>query len=256
MNLNSFFSDPKSLDFFICLSSIAGISGNVGQTAYSGSSAFLDAFCRWRGSKGLPAASLSLPAISDVGYVAEAMALGRVNFTEKVYGASLTEAQLQLALDAAMRRECFNPKANSNGCTIGLSGSKAFAEAFGAAGPLISVLCSSSDTSTNESGSNRNGDRESVTDLLRRTRTAEEKHAVLLTSLTKKLSNMMMISAEELGPERSIAELGVDSLVAVELRNWIAKELKASIPVMDIVGCRSVLSLKDLIATRSALIEE
>jgi hypothetical protein len=60
-----------SLDFFIALSSVAGIVGNRGQSAYAAVNTFLNAFVQCRLSRGLPAACIDLTAVSDVGYLAK-----------------------------------------------------------------------------------------------------------------------------------------------------------------------------------------
>src|SRR5690349_20421129 len=59
------------LDFFIVLSSVAGAVGNRGQAAYAAANCFLNAFVQYRTNKGLPASSIDLTAVSDVGYLAE-----------------------------------------------------------------------------------------------------------------------------------------------------------------------------------------
>lgn len=69
-NLHNSLSN-HDLDFFITLSSAAGIIGNKGQAAYSAANTFLNAFAQYRVSQGLPATSIDLAAVSDVGYLAE-----------------------------------------------------------------------------------------------------------------------------------------------------------------------------------------
>ncbi|KAL8880039.1 MAG: hypothetical protein Q9198_002475, partial [Flavoplaca austrocitrina] len=61
------------LDFFIILSSICGIVGNLGQSAYAASNAFLDSFAAYRTRLGLPAATINIGVVSEVGYAAEKM---------------------------------------------------------------------------------------------------------------------------------------------------------------------------------------
>ncbi|KAI2833474.1 hypothetical protein CBS147482_403 [Aspergillus niger] len=59
------------LDFFVMTSSISGTIGTPGQTNYSAGNSFLDAFAVYRQSLGLPACSIALPMLLDVGVVAE-----------------------------------------------------------------------------------------------------------------------------------------------------------------------------------------
>ncbi|PWY95017.1 polyketide synthase [Aspergillus sclerotioniger CBS 115572] len=59
------------LDFFIMTSSISATVGTPGQTNYNAGNSFLDAFARYRRSLGIPACSLALSMLLDVGVVAE-----------------------------------------------------------------------------------------------------------------------------------------------------------------------------------------
>lgn len=44
--------------------------------------------------------------------------------------------------------------------------------------------------------------------------------------------------------------LGLDSLIAVELRNWLVRELEISLSVIDIADSTSVKDLSDKVAAR------
>lgn len=59
------------LDFFVAISSVAGMVGNRGQAAYAAANCFLNSLVQHRLAMGLPASSLDLTAISDSGYLAE-----------------------------------------------------------------------------------------------------------------------------------------------------------------------------------------
>lgn len=62
---------PKDLDFFVMLSSLAGIIGAISQANYAAGNTYQDQLAYYRRSKGLPAVSLNLGAIEGTGYVAE-----------------------------------------------------------------------------------------------------------------------------------------------------------------------------------------
>ncbi|ERF70898.1 hypothetical protein EPUS_02420 [Endocarpon pusillum Z07020] len=57
------------LDFFTMLASISGIVGQKGQANYAAGNVFLDSFAVYRHSLGLPACSVDLGVIEDVGYI-------------------------------------------------------------------------------------------------------------------------------------------------------------------------------------------
>jgi hypothetical protein len=60
-----------SLDFFVMFSSSSGTLGQWGQANYASANTFMDAFMQYRQSQGLPSSTLVLGAIEDVGYVSE-----------------------------------------------------------------------------------------------------------------------------------------------------------------------------------------
>jgi hypothetical protein len=71
INLHNLVPDQQNLDFFILLSSVAGIVGNTGQANYSAGCAFQDALARHRSCQGLVGTSLNLGMIQSAGYVSE-----------------------------------------------------------------------------------------------------------------------------------------------------------------------------------------
>lgn len=249
LNLHHIFDKPGDLDFFICLGSIVGISGNMGQASYAGANASLDSLCRWRGEHGLCGISIDLPGISDVGHVAEKTAAGEGTFNAVVSSMTLDAAQVHLAMAAAVQKDCYTDSRTGNQIAIGLSGDQEHQKVYTSGGPLFTLL-----TRTINEGS-PDTDQSSVRQLLARESNQEVKQSILLNGLTQKISSMMMVPVEDLKPGRAIADFGLDSLVAVELRNFIARELSASVPVMDIVGSVSLQSLADLVASRSSLMK-
>ena len=91
---------PADLDFFIMLSSMAGIIGNPGQANYSAAGTYQDALSRHRRSKGLPSMTIDLGIVSDVGYIAEnPEQFERLDYLENLF---ISERDLHLILKAAM----------------------------------------------------------------------------------------------------------------------------------------------------------
>lgn len=70
------------LAFFTMLSSICGLAGQKGQANYSSAKSFLDGFAAFRHSMGLPACSIDLGVIEDVGYVNERESLAKRLFAQ------------------------------------------------------------------------------------------------------------------------------------------------------------------------------
>ena len=66
----------------------------------------------------------------------------------------------------------------------------------------------------------------------------------------QKLGAMLMIPVEEINPITSVINCGLDSLAAIELRNWISRELGVHFKVLEILGSPTLQNLAHIILTR------
>src|SRR5690606_4894206 len=64
------------------------------------------------------------------------------------------------------------------------------------------------------------------------------------------MSEVLQISPENIQINSPIISLGVDSLVAVEIRAWLLRALDADIAVLNILGGLSIADLCELVAFR------
>jgi NAD(P)-dependent dehydrogenase (short-subunit alcohol dehydrogenase family) len=91
---------PADMDFFVMLSSMAGIIGNPGQAIYSAAGTYQDALSRHRRAHGRASTTIDLGIVSDVGYIAENLAeYERLAYLENLF---ISERHLHLILGAAM----------------------------------------------------------------------------------------------------------------------------------------------------------
>lgn len=91
---------PADLDFFIMLSSMAGIIGNPGQANYSAAGTYQDALSQHRRAQGRASTTIDLGIVSDVGYIAEnAAEFERLAYLENLF---ISERDLHMILQAAM----------------------------------------------------------------------------------------------------------------------------------------------------------
>lgn len=66
----------------------------------------------------------------------------------------------------------------------------------------------------------------------------------ILAALSRRLARALMIPADEaIDTAKSPANLGADSLVAIEIRNWVAREGGIEVPVFDIMQAPSLAAL-------------
>ncbi|KAI8626148.1 hypothetical protein F5Y19DRAFT_478754 [Xylariaceae sp. FL1651] len=88
------------LDFFIMTSSISAVLGNPGQANYAAANSFLDYMALRRRRNGLPACSIALPMVEDVGVVSENATVAEALERKMPFG--IDEKEMLTAFEAAI----------------------------------------------------------------------------------------------------------------------------------------------------------
>ncbi|KAI1431432.1 putative polyketide synthase [Xylaria sp. CBS 124048] len=217
------------LDFLVALASATNVVGNIGQSIYTGTSAFLDAFAAWRSIRGQPTVSISLPIVDDVGYVVQQEGL-----REKL------DASLGIYLPIAHVQDIIK------GAIIGAS------SGLNQDARTIAFI-------RNDSQLSFDWEKKSHYVLSLRQKRLENHEASVQTltgedsvldALISKVSSITMIDREDVTATRSLSEYGLDSLVSVELRNWMKREYGVDLALTQIVAAANLQTLTDQILTR------
>ncbi|KAK6067118.1 polyketide synthase [Seiridium cupressi] len=244
-NLHNSLSEHE-LDFFIMLSSAAGIIGNKGQAAYSAANTFMNAFAQYRVRQGLPATAIDLAAVSDVGYLAE-----NTERKDLVIGSMGSEGVTEVELHALIAAAISNKTSAScyNHCITGLDilpGSQIPSWMLDAKFASIRPKLDANVKSTSKV---------SLRQSLKQASTVEEAETLVYDGLVDKVSTILMIAKDEIDGRQPIATYGLDSLVAVEIRNWITRETDANLQVLELLSSGSLMTLSQSIVKKSALVD-
>ncbi|KAJ5497006.1 Acyl transferase/acyl hydrolase/lysophospholipase [Penicillium fimorum] len=242
---NALINSP--LDFFIALSSVAGIIGNRGQAAYSAANAFLDGFIEYRKSLGLPGTSIDLAAVSDVGYIADTDAQRRQEVMKNIGGQTIDESEILALIAAALTGDL--DQSCSGQCITGLR-LDSLENNFWVQDAKFSVLYETA-KSTLGSSSQRDGPSVPLHVTLSAASSKEEALKVCYEALAAKLAQVLVLSVEDMDPSITVASLGLDSLVAIEIRNWIAREANANVQVLELLSSGSLMALAEIILNKS-----
>ncbi|KAL2139934.1 hypothetical protein VTI28DRAFT_4479 [Corynascus sepedonium] len=229
-----------ALDFFIVLSSVAGIVGNRGQAAYAAANTSLDALARHRQRLGLPGTSLSLTAVQDVGYLAEDGAGRQAAVTHNLGGGYfLLEIEVLALLKAAVQGKL---ESGGGHCItgVGLAGNEL---PYFAADQKFRHLRDAVMTSVDTSASGGIPSLVSIETALARASSEKEAVDIIVAGLAAKLASILMISPESIDSSRSVTEYGLDSLNVIEWRNWITKTLKENFQVLELLAAGSLTNL-------------
>lgn len=109
----------------------------------------------------------------------------------------------------------------------------------------LAALRSSAVADSEGSGSKQGGSRAST--LMADVQNSNEPLACLQDALMDKVSVMTMINRDDIRTDKSLDEYGLDSLVSVELRNWIRREFGAELALTAIVGAENLRALSQKI---------
>lgn len=241
--------DNEDVDFFVLLSSVAGIVGNRGQAAYSGANTFLDAFARYRRQRGLAAISLNLTAVEDVGYLASNASRKR-EVLRNISGGSMSEKEVLALVDAALTGKICDAQS-----ITGLDLTAPTSLPFWTDDGKFSILREKALASGVRSASAISVSM-SLAERLRCVKSLNEAIEMVASDLGAKLASILMMAPEDMEAQKSsmsITAFGLDSLNAIELRNWIGKELQAHLQVLELLTSGRLKDLAALVLNKSRL---
>jgi hypothetical protein len=78
---------------------------------------------------------------------------------------------------------------------------------------------------------------------------------VICDAIAERLAKSLRVPLEDLDPSKPVNAYGVDSLIAVELRNFIFREIKADMSIFDILSSIPLSALSSKIAASSTLVQ-
>ena len=249
---------PRTMDFFVMLSSATGILGNRSQANYAAGNNFQDCLAKMRVSQGLPATSIDLGTVLSVGYVAE----HRENMTTLANVLQvIREDEIHILLEHVMDprskdHQNQHQKIQLSQLVVGLT----TAEYLRQRGvPPLTYLTYPLFTHLNTQSTGRiHGNREDPAHLavvaLPHASTHDEAVGIIRDGIRHKLASLLAIPIDNIDPNKSVSSNGVDSLVAMEFRTWIVKDLGADIPLLDIMGTGSLSAISEKVAKASTLV--
>ncbi|MDI1488099.1 MAG: putative PKS/NRPS-like protein biosynthetic cluster [Ramalina farinacea] len=252
-----------NLDFFVMLSSITGVAGHVSQANYTAGNTFQDALARHRVASGQPAVTLDLPGVTDVGYVATKDASSgdnRVRARVEALGIiSLPISAIMPHIEAAVLRRPQRAHPDDSQVIMGLAPWDQLPEdaivrtdrRFGTL-RLASLRGAAAARGAASAG---DGSAKNPTNMLVQALESPPADQARLAAeaVAKRLAVIFNKAAEEIDMKVPIVAHGVDSLVAVELRNWLSGAAKAKISIFEITQSTSLMVFAGLIVERSQL---
>ncbi|KAF1963033.1 KR-domain-containing protein [Byssothecium circinans] len=234
---------PQQLDFFVLLSSIAGVVGSAGQANYAAGNTYTDALARYRVTHGQRAVSLDLGAMLDHGDLSENSSLrdrllaggllagiapsqmsGLLGYYCDPKRGLLSVEDCQVAVGITSPSKLRNKTQQSPSLSINL--------------PFYSHMLGSGDKG----------------DEFQSDGTSATKYRVQFLapdSITK--TREVVRKRCDVDTGRPMHDFGVDSLMAMELRTWFSREFAANVPIFEILGEGTLGALGVSVALKSDL---
>lgn len=250
INLDRLLS-ARVLDWFVGFSSIVGTTGNAGQAAYSAGNVFMKATVRKRRARGLAGSTIDICRVVGLGYI-ERESSGRLT---REHQARLATRSGSLAMGELDMHQLFaeaiisgrpdsglNPEIITGLAPLSVEEAK---DAFWVEHPRFGLIVQDEGTGVvGQGGDAAKTNSMSVWRLLEGAKSTQDVTRILLTAFKTRLRALMFLSAsDDLSETTPLVDLGLDSLVAVEMRSWFLKELATDVPVMKILGGASISEL-------------
>ena len=223
-------SERLPLDFFVAFSSVSTLIGNVGQSSYVAANAFLDALCAYRRSLGLPALTVNWGRIADVGYVARHGDVERMLSHDGILGISPSQATRILG-----------QLIHAGGGQVGVINMdwQKFSKSMSAALPSLSEVIKEFSSEGQESPGEG---KEAVLAA-----PAGERLEILTKQVKTLVAKVLRTSPAKLADDRPLADLGLDSLMGVELVASLETHYDVSLPHGKLTAGVSVSSLAPML---------
>ncbi|TDZ67773.1 Highly reducing polyketide synthase FUM1 [Colletotrichum trifolii] len=267
----------EPLDFFWMASSLVTVIDQIGQGNYGAANTFLEAFSQYRRSLGLPASVLNISPIDGVGYVAENPHARRsISFQDMGF-------ETEKAFLEALELSLLHSRVSSAGGTPSKAIRAHPPEAWSTTSQLIMGLRSKVDLdaatartnwrfnrrmgyyhnlkprkSNGVGGGDDTGADQALKNLLSRASrdTAVLDDASEVVTLAKyislKILDMTLKPADTVVDLKTstLAQLGVDSLMAVELRRWFRSAFGLQISTLEVMQAGTVMQVGRTVAEK------
>jgi acyl transferase domain-containing protein/SAM-dependent methyltransferase len=228
----------QRLDFFVLFSSLASVLGSAGQANHVAANAFLDALAHHRRSLGLPALSINWGVWSAIGAAARHRVEQRTRM--KGLGSIAPDQGVQILEYLMARRVTQIAVAPIDwealaGQSISGRRSSFFANVYRGQAAAVDERASSE-------ADRLSGD---LAQAVRGATSPAERKARIQKYLREQVAAVLRLLPDEVDARQPLNRIGLDSLMAVELRNRLRRQLALDMPLVAFMSNSSIDELVD-----------
>jgi len=208
------------LDFFVCFSSMTSLFGATAQGSYSAANAFMDGLAHYRRSIGLPGLSINWGPWAEAGMAATLTKRDQQRIAEQGLSSIAPEQGLQILGELLQKRNfCTPPRQEIAQIGVIPVNWQKFIQHFfkGLKLPFFEAFISPETQET-----------VSESKLLRQLETAQmaERRDLLIAHIRSLAAKVLDLNdPERIGLRQRLFDLGIDSLMAVDLKNRLEADL-------------------------------
>jgi hypothetical protein len=236
--------EGHDLDFFLLTSSVSGTVGTATESNYCSANGFLDAFAKWRRSRGQPCVSIGLGMISEVGYLHENPEIEALLLRKGIQ--PLNEDEMLQVVDLALSSEASGNMAEAHmltglepdavrelskkGFDVTTHGVLVEARSSVLLASLQAEMEAAEAASSQSQGSHESAAKAAapwfkdvpaaLTASFAPEASAETMQEAILRLVKKRFSNLILMPIDQLDENKPLPEFGVDSMIASEFRSW------------------------------------
>lgn len=259
INLDKFFASPD-LSFFVALSSIVSVIGKSGQSNYAAGNGFQDAFARAHANHPhTQYVSLNIGAVSIDAH-------GALEATQNETAISTIRASLRqnsvmdISFDEffANFEYIMTDSARKDGLhqSIQAVTRQSMMEAndeYLLDNPVFSLLPHAVEKKATGTAKTEKID---FAEALAGVKTMAEAEQLIQDAALAKFAVFLDRPVEEIRVDQSLATIGLDSLVSIELKNWMVRTFQVNLQTSELSGAGSITALTATVASRSKLIPD
>ncbi|MGD0023031.1 MAG: SDR family NAD(P)-dependent oxidoreductase, partial [Xanthobacteraceae bacterium] len=217
------------LDFFVMFSSLAAAIGSPGQASYVAANAYLEALAEHRRARGLAALVVGWGPVSEIGYVARNEQV--VQRLERSGFKTLSPAQVMTNLEELLAAGITRVYVASHDWR-GLRSWPILAT------PKMANLAA--ECVDAEQGTLRQDFRAALAAL-----PEEKRREFVITRLQDHIALVIATTPAELDVDRPLSDIGLDSLMAVELATQIEADIDLDVPVLEVIQSGTIAAMAD-----------
>ncbi|KAF4946648.1 hypothetical protein FGADI_11037 [Fusarium gaditjirri] len=262
----------QPLDHFWLASSIVTVADQPGQGNYKAGCTFMEAFCQYRHSLGLPASVLSICGIEDIGYVAEnpsalrSLKLQGLHLVREKEFLESVEASLFISTPSGQSSASnsfehllsggLSPWKNEGHIIMGLRSHLHLDDPKNPTNWRRDRRMGAYHNLPTEATSDTRGERSQLKIFLQSvsegdaTEALEESIDFLTAEIGAKVNDFLLRPDAPVDSHLKLSEIGLDSLTAIELRRWLSQVFGLQVSVLEMLGAPSLREVGKIVATR------